>query len=139
MQCAPAAGSLGRWPGSRLLAQCLAPAAFSSWLAKPGHELAPWEHKVQRGQTTNSRVERPNNNVSTHPLPSTVPASTLTAVTRHQVWPARCNGPPHEISPSPSPALAGLTKAGPSSALCSAMWSTTHSAAVGPPATYRAN
>ena len=102
MQCAPAAGSLGRWPGSRLLAQCLAPAAFSSWLAKPGPELAPWEHKVQRGQTTNTRVKQPNYNVSSHPLPSTVPASTLTAVTRHQVWPARCNGPPHEISPSPS-------------------------------------
>ena len=66
--------------------------------------LPPWGHKVQRGQTTNSRVERPNYNVTTHPLPSTVPASTLTAVTRHrvQVWPARCNGPPHEISPSPS-------------------------------------
>ena len=68
--------ALGSVSGS----SCFLVLARQAW----SRALPPWEHKVQRGQTTNTRVKRPNYNVTTHPLPSTLPASPLTAVTRHQ-------------------------------------------------------
>ena len=115
MQCAPGPSSgqpgavawilaLGSVSGS----SCFLVLARQAW----SRALAPWEHKVQRGQTVNSNVKRHNYSFpATH---STLPPSTLSAVTRHQgqVWPEGVIGH-HTRSLLSSPPLPGTTKAGP--------------------------
>ena len=118
MQCAPGPSSgqpgavawilaLGSVSGS----SCFLVLARQAW----SRALAPWEHKVQRGQTANSKA--PQLQFSSHPLQSTLPASTLSAVTRHQgqVWPEGVIGSHTRslLSSSPLPPLPGATKAGP--------------------------